>query len=89
MGRFILFGFATIGAALAYLWICGLVSKKLPRLGTALSGVVIAAVIALFVAVMVTVFTGSSRLGFYLLLPTYAAAFVVWVVYAFSRRQTP
>jgi len=87
IGRGILISFVIIGASIGYLYFCGWVSKRWPRLGHAMSAVLGAGVMAFFAAWLVTVLTGSPRLGVASLVPVYSVSFIGLVIFAFKQEK--
>ncbi len=84
MGRYFLVGFGVLGALIGYLYFCDRVYKVWPRVGLALGGVLVVGFVALSAGVGATIYLGS-RVGVIVMVPVYAASFVVWVVYVFKK----
>jgi hypothetical protein len=86
LGRYFLFGFGILGAIFVYMYLCGVIGKFFPRIGLALSGVVIAGIVALLAGLTVTVYLGS-RVGVIAMVPIYIVSLIGWVVFVFTEKN--
>lgn len=73
-----------LAIAIGYLWICDRISRKWPRVGKVLLGVIVAGLVALFVGILGAMF--APHVVLYLLPPAYVIALVVWVFSALTEK---
>ena len=87
-GRYLLITGGSLTLIFVYVLLCGAVSKRWPKLGFALLGVVGAGFVTLFSFAGMTVIGVTNGTGWTVLVPIYVVVLICWVVFAFRQRGT-